>query len=232
MCAKEHAKLTRRRKQVLIVDDHPLVREGLTDLINKEGDLCVCGTAEDMPEAIGAIKSLKPDVVTVDISLGDSSGLELMEYIRVQFPDLPTLALSMHEESSYAKRAIKAGAKGYVTKREATKTIVVAIRKVLERRCYLSEEMSEELLSSLFNNHGSDTGHSPTDQLTDREMEVFCLLGHGKGTREIAEQLYLSVKTIQTYRSRIKEKLHLETSSQLLQHAFKWTSAQEPGGSL
>jgi DNA-binding NarL/FixJ family response regulator len=226
VCAKEHAGPTRHRKKVLVVDDHPLIQEGLTDLINKEEDICVCGSAGDMPEAIRAIKSLKPDVVTVDISLADASGLELMEYIRVQFPDLPVLALSMHEESSYVKRAIQAGAKGYITKREATKKVVVAIRKVLEHRCYLSEEMSEELLSSLVNNHCSDTGYSPTDRLTDRELEVFCLLGHGKGTREIAEKLYLSMKTIQTYRSRIKEKLNLKTSSEVLQHAFKWANGQ------
>lgn len=232
MHVKGQTGLKRHKKKVLVVDDHPIVREGLADLISKEKDICVCGSAKDMPETLKAIKNLKPDVVTVDISLADVSGLELMKCIKAQFPDLPILALSMHEESFYAERAIRAGAKGYITKQEATKNVIGAIRKVLQGRLYLSEKMNEELLSSLVSNHGSDCGGSPADRLTDRELEVFNLLGRGKGTREIAEQLYLSTKTIETYRSRIKEKLNLRTGSELLQHAFQWVTSHDQGKPL
>ena len=214
------------RRKILVVDDHPIVREGLADLINKEKDIVVCGWAENIPQTIKAIKNLKPDVVTVDISLGDASGLELIKDIKTRFPSLPILALSMHQESFYAERAIRAGAKGYITKQEATKKVIMAIRQVLDGRLYLSEKMKEKMLRSLLGDNGSGAGTSPIDRLTDRELEVFSLLGQGRGTRQIAEQLCLSIKTIETYRSRIKEKLNISSSSELLLYAFQWTNRQ------
>jgi DNA-binding NarL/FixJ family response regulator len=227
VCAMRQNVANENRKKVLIVDDHPIVIEGLTDLINKEEDIIVCGWAKDIPQTIKAIKKLKPDIVTVDISLENASGLDLMKDIKAHFPGLPMLALSMHEESLYAQRAIKAGAKGYITKQEATKKVITAIRKVLEGRLYLSEMMKEKLLYSLIGNDESNDASSPIDRLTDRELEVFNLLGQGKATRQIAEQLCLSVKTIETYRSRIKEKLNLSSGSELLQRAFQWISKQD-----
>jgi len=196
-------------------------------LIDEEEDITVCGSAEDIPQAIKAIKNLKPDVVMVDISLENSSGLELIKDIKVQFPGLPILALSVHTESFYAERAIRAGAKGYITKQEATKRVITAIRTVLEGGLYLSQKMNDKLLYSLLGESKADAGISPIDRLTDREFEVFSLLGHGKGTRQIAEQLYISVKTVETYRLRIKEKLNIETSSELLQNTFQWVNEQE-----
>lgn len=218
------------RRKVLVVDDHPIVQEGLADLINKEKDLVVCGSAQDIPETLKAIKSLAPDVVTVDISLGNANGLELIKDIKAQFPDLPMLALSMHQESFYAERAMRAGAKGYITKQEATKNVILAIRKVLDGGLYLSEEMKDKLLYSVVGYRDSQGGASLVDRLTDRELEVFSLLGEGKGTREIAERLCLSVKTVETYRARIKEKLHLSNSSKLLQQAFAWVHQRDKAG--
>lgn len=227
VCAEQQNKLGENKKKVLVVDDHPIVREGLSDLINKEKDLEVCGCAKDIPQAIEAIKKLDPDVVTVDISLEDASGLELIKDIKTQFPGLPLLALSMHPESFYAERAVRAGAKGYITKQEATKNVITAIRKVLSGGLYLSEQMKEKLLHSLVGDGESDAAVSPIDRLTDRELEVFSLLGQGRATRQIAEQLCLSVKTIETYRSRIKEKLSLSSGSELLQSAFQWANRQD-----
>ena len=214
--------------KIIIVDDHPIVREGLADLINKERDLVVCGQAEDAPGAMKAIETLKPDMVTVDISLKETSGLELIKDIKAQYPGLPVLALSMHKESLYAERALHAGAKGYITKQEATKKVVMAIRKVLGGKLYLSDVMSEKLLHKLVGGE-ADVGASGVERLTDRELEVFTLLGQGKGTRQISEQLHVSVKTVETYRSRIKEKLHLTSASELLQHAFQWVSSRDQG---
>jgi DNA-binding NarL/FixJ family response regulator len=227
VCAEQQNVSNENKRKVLIVDDHPLVREGLADLINKEKDIVVCGWAEDIPQTIKAIEKLNPDVVTVDISLEGASGLDLMKDIKARFPSLPVLALSMHQESIYAERAIRAGAKGYITKQEATKKVITAIHKVLEGRLYLSETMKEKLVYSLIGNNESDAGTSPIARLTNRELEVFRLIGQGKGTRQIAEQLCLSAKTIETYRSRIKEKLNLSSGSELLRCAFQWESRQD-----
>ncbi len=231
-CAERQNEPKGRRWKVLVVDDHPIVREGLADLINKEKDLVVCGWAQDIPRTIKAIKNLNPDVVTVDISLGDADGLELIKDIKTQFPDVPVLALSMHQEPSYAERAIRAGAKGYITKKEATKSVILAIRRVLDDGLYLSEEMKDKLLYSVVGYSASGGGDSPVDRLTDRELEVFSLLGEGKATREIAERLCLSVKTVETYRARIKEKLHLTSGPKLLQQAFAWAHGRDKSDSL
>lgn len=226
VCAEQQGKSNENKKKVLVVDDHPIVREGLADLINKEEDVVVCGWAENIPQTMKAIKKLRPDIITVDISLEDASGLELIKEIKNQYPGLPILALSMHQESFYAERSIRAGAKGYITKKEATKKVIKAIRAVLDGRLYLSEKMKDKLLYNIVGANELGAGGSPIDRLTDRELEVFDLLGQGKGTRQIAEQLYLSVKTVETYRSRIKEKLNLSNASELLLSAFKWVNSQ------
>jgi DNA-binding NarL/FixJ family response regulator len=232
VCAERQDGPNERRKKVLIVDDHPIVREGLADLINKEKDLVVCGWAQNIPETIKAIKSLNPDVVTVDISLGDANGLELIKDIKTQFPGVLVFALSMHQESFYAERAIRAGAKGYITKQEATKNVILAIRKVLDGGLYLSEEMKDKLLYSVVAGQDPQGGVSPVDRLTDRELEVFSLLGEGKRTREIAQQLCLSIKTVETYRARIKEKLKLPSGAKLLQQAFAWVHRRDKPDTL
>lgn len=221
-------KIDGNKAKILIVDDHPLVREGLADLVNKEKDLVVCGQAEDAYQAMETIRELKPDMAIVDISLKGTSGLELIKDIKIQHPGLPVLTLSMHEESVYAERALRAGAKGYIMKREATKKVVTAIHKVLRGQLYLSEKMTTRLVCK-FVDGKPEAGTSPIDRLTDRELEVFSLLGRGNGTRQISEQLYLSVKTIETYRSRIKEKLNLTSASELLQHAFQWVNSEGKG---
>ncbi len=219
--------LSRNKRNVFVVDDHPIVREGLADLVNKEEDLVVCGWAEDIPQTLKAIREAPPDVVTVDISLEGASGLELIKEIKTQFPNLPVLALSMHRESLYAERALRAGARGYITKHEATKKVIVALRKVLNGQVYLSDAMKEKLLYNFVGDRTSEGGISPIKRLTDRELEVFSLLGQGMATRQIAERLYLSVKTVETYRSRIKEKLNLSSGSELLRCAFQWSSTQD-----
>ncbi len=225
---KPRDKIDGNKAKILIVDDHPLVREGLADLVNKEKDLVVCGQAEDAYQAMEAIRELKPDMVIVDISLKETSGLDLIKDIKIQHPGLPVLTLSMHEESVYAERALRAGAKGYIMKREATKKVVTAIRKVLNGQLYLSEKMTTRLVRKLVDGK-PEAGTSPIDRLTDRELEVFSLLGRGNGTRQISEQLHLSVKTIETYRSRIKGKLNLTSASELLQHAFQWVNSEGKG---
>lgn len=227
VCAKQQNASDEPQKKVLIVDDHPIFREGLADLINRQEDMEVCDMAKDVPMALKALKKLKPDIVTVDISLENASGLELMKDIKTLFPDLPMLALSMHQESFYAERAIRAGAKGYITKQEASKKVITAIRRVLEGRLYLSERLKEELLYSMIGDDESDASSSPIDRLTDRELEVFKLIGQGKSTSQVAEQLCLSTKTIETYRSRIKEKLNLKNGSELMRCAFQWASNQD-----
>ncbi|MHC4331056.1 MAG: response regulator transcription factor [Planctomycetota bacterium] len=221
----QQEKSDENKARIVIVDDHPIVREGLADLINKEDDLVVCGEAEDAYQAMEVISELEPDIVIVDISLQDTSGLELIKDIKVQYPSLPVLTLSMHDESLYAERALRAGAKGYIMKREATTNVVMAIRRVLNGQVYLSERMATQMVDKLVGGKPEEST-SPIDRLTDRELEVFSLLGQGNGTREISERLHLSVKTIETYRSRIKEKLNLGSGSELLQHAFQWVNSQ------
>ena len=218
----------KHKVKIVVVDDHPIVRQGLADLINQEQDLTVCGQAEDAPQAMEVIKTLGPDLVIVDIVLQESSGVELIKDIKLKYPNVNILALSMYEESLYAERIIRAGAMGYIMKREATEKVVAAIRKVLDGQLYLSDKMTAKVLSTLINGKLQPKA-SPITRLSDRELEVFTLLGQGKGTRQIANQLHLSIKTIETYRAHIKDKLKLKGSSELLQHAFQWVTDQ--GGS-
>lgn len=223
---EEQIQTGKDKTKVLIVDDHPIIRQGLSELINAEPDLIVCGNAEDAPEALGKIKESKPDMVIVDISLKETSGMELIKDIKAQHSNLPVLVLSMHDESLYAERMLRAGAKGYVMKAEATDKVIVAIRKILSGQIYVSDKMASKMVRKLVGG-GPDVGVSAIERLSDRELEVFHLIGLGYGTRQIAERLHLSIKTIETYREHIKEKLNLADASELLQYAIQWTHSKD-----
>jgi len=225
---KRQAKSNKNERKILIVDDHPIVRRGLTQLINQEEDLVVSGEAEDAYQAMEAIKAQMPDMAIVDISLKDSSGMELIKDIKTQYPSLAVLTLSMHDESLYAERALRAGAKGYIMKQQATEELITAIRKVLSGQVYVSDRVAAKMVSRLVGS-GPELGGSAIDRLSDRELEVFCLVGQGHGTRQIAKKLHLSVKTIETYRAHIKEKLNLANAAELLQYAIRWVNSQSVG---
>ncbi|MHC4431426.1 MAG: response regulator transcription factor [Planctomycetota bacterium] len=212
------------KTRILIVDDHPIVRQGLAELINHEEDFVVCGQAEDYHEALTAVGQCDPDMAVVDISLKETSGLELIKDIHLQHPDLPILALSMHDETLYAERALRAGAMGYIMKQEATENVIAAIRRVLGGEIYVSDRMASRMVRKLVTGQ-TVTNASPVDSLSDRELEVFRLIGKGHGTRQISERLCLSVKTIETYRAHIKDKLALADAAELLQYAIQWVSS-------
>ncbi|HUS93529.1 MAG TPA: response regulator transcription factor [Phycisphaerae bacterium] len=217
------------KTRVLIVDDHPVVREGLSRRINRQDDMEVCGEAETRSDALAAIAACRPDLAIVDLGLKDSSGLELIKDIKVRYPDLPVLVLSMQDESVYAERVLRAGARGYVMKHEATEKVLLAARRVLEGKVYLSEKLSADFLDILFGGRKGPPGASAGELLTDRELEVFELLGQGLGTRQIAERLYLSVKTIENHREHIKEKLKLSSAPELVRRAVLWVQSQAEG---
>lgn len=209
------------RKRVFLVDDHPLVREWLTNLINQQPTLTVCGEAESGPEAREKILALKPDVAIVDIALKDSSGIELIKDLKQVCPEVAVLVLSMHEEAHYAERALRAGARGYIMKRETTRKVIAAIGQVLEGKLCVSEALSAAMAAQFVQGKTLATG-SPVEQLSDRELEVFELLGQGRTTRQIAETLRVSLKTVQAYCARIKEKLDLGSATELLRDAVRW----------
>ena len=206
---------------MLVIDDHPIVRERLAELINQEADLVVCGEAEDSHQARKAVAEFEPDIAIVDITLKDTYGIELIKEFKDRYPKLPTLVLSMHDEALYGERALRAGARGYLTKQEATKKVVDAIRKVLAGEIYTSEKMAATILQKVA---GGKTpgGGSPTDVLTDRELEVFQLLGQGKTVKEIAESLFVSAKTVEAHREHIKQKMKFKTSAELLRYAIQF----------
>jgi DNA-binding NarL/FixJ family response regulator len=210
--------------RILLVDDHPIVLQGLTQVVNHSPSLMVCGQALNAEEALQAVEQLKPDLVIVDISLRGTGGLDLIKTLGDRQPDLPVLVLSMHDESLYAERAIRAGARGYIMKEEATEKLLSAIHRVLEREIYLSEKMSRKLLSQLVSRRRSKEG-SPIDVLSDRELEVFQLIGQGYSTRQIAERLRVSGKTVESHREHIKDKLKLRSATELMQHAFQWVQS-------
>ncbi len=210
-----------QRKRIFVVDDHPLVREWLANLINQQPDLEVCGEAESAPQAMQEISALKPAVAVVDISLKDSSGIELIKSLKQACPEVAVLVLSMHEEFHYAERALRAGAKGYIVKRETTRKVIGAIHQVLQGKLYVSEEIAEAMAVQFVAGR-TLAEHSPAELLSDRELEVFELLGQGRGTRQIAETLRVSVKTVQAYCARIKEKLNLASATELLREAVRW----------
>jgi DNA-binding NarL/FixJ family response regulator len=209
------------RTRVLIVDDHPLMRRGLCELIGREPDLVVCGEAEDASTALEILKSANPQLMTVDISLKEGSGIELIKQLKASNPEISTLAFSMHDESLYAERAMRAGAKGYISKDAPSADVIAAIRRIRDGKIYMSERMADRVLRRVVDGKDAIDG-SPVQILSDRELEVFELIGRGLGTRKIAEQLHLSVKTIETYRESIKAKLSLKSSTELTRHAVQW----------
>lgn len=211
---------SKNHKRVFLVDDHPMVREHLTALLQREPDLEVCGEASDAPTAISLIPVREPDLIILDISLKASHGLELLKNLKSVCPRIPVLVLSMHDESLYAERALRAGATGYITKEEATVNVLSAVRKVLGGEVYLSERMSARMMKKVVT--GRLEASSPIEALTDRELEIFQMIGRGLGTRQIAEELRLGIKTVESYRARIKDKLQLSDGNQLLQHAIQW----------
>ncbi len=208
-------------KRIFLVDDHPLVREWLTNLINQQPKLIVCGEAESGPEAREEILALRPDVAIVDIALKDSSGIELIKDLKQSCPEVAVLVLSMHDESHYAERALRAGARGYVMKRDTTKRIILAINQVLAGKPYVSETVAAAMAAQFVEGKTLATS-SPVEQLSDRELEVFELLGQGRTTRQIAETLRVSLKTVQAYCARVKEKLNLASATELLREAVRW----------
>jgi DNA-binding NarL/FixJ family response regulator len=215
----------RGKTRILIVDDHPIVREGLTRRINRQPDLVVCGESGSAAEAMKAIAHCRPDLVIADLTLPDKSGLDLIKDLKARYPKLPALVLSMHDEKLYAERALKAGAIGYVMKQEATEHIIEAIRCALAGHVYLSRDMSARLLGT-FVAGKKPTPASPVETLSDRELEVFELTGQGLGTRQVAERLHVSIKTVEAHKIRIKTKLDLESASELAQQAALWAQKQ------
>ena len=215
------------KSRVFIVDDHTMFREGLRQLIEHDPRLTVCGDAADAATAIEGIRQSNSDVVIVDLTLAGSSGLDLVKSIRNDYEDLPVLVVSMHEESLYAERALRAGAMGYVMKNEPAKTVTAAIHSVLRGEMYLSRKMSSSVISKFMRGE-TEQAMSPLEILSDRELEVFRMLGQGKGTRQIAQDLELSIPTIQSFRNRIKEKLHLKTAPELVLHAINWVQSESP----
>ncbi len=216
----------RKSARILVVDDHPLVRERLREVIEREEGLAVCGEAADHQTAARLVQAARPDLIILDLSLRNSSGLDFLKDLHVQYPETAVLVLSMHDESLYAERAIRAGARGYITKQEATRSILHAIRTVLAGNIYLSEARLAELTAKMAGRPRAQVGLG-IDSLTDRELLVFELLGQGLGTRDISSRLCLDMRTVETYRARIKQKLNLEDAAQLLQHAIRWA---ESGG--
>jgi DNA-binding NarL/FixJ family response regulator len=204
------------------VDDHAMFREGLRQLIDREPDLTVCGDAAEAETALQEIRKLKPDLVVVDITLGGTSGIDLIKAIKNENEDFPVLVVSMHDESLYAERALRAGAMGYVMKQEPAKTVKTAIRKVLGGDMHLSEKMASSVITKFM--RGSDeVPPSPLEKLSDRELEVFQMLGMGKGVREIAEEMNVTIPTVNSFRNRIKEKLQLKSSTEVMLHAIHWS---------
>ncbi|RJQ45025.1 MAG: DNA-binding response regulator [Nitrospiraceae bacterium] len=209
------------RHKVFLVDDHPIVRQGLAQLINQEPDLVVCGEASDIQSAVQDIQKSSPDIIIVDISLGQESGIRLIEDLLMQEPRLLILVLSMHDESLYAERCLKSGAMGYIMKQEPPEKVIQAIKKVLKGEMYISESLNVKLLQK-FTAKKPDIYLSPIERLSNRELEVFQLIGQGLKTRKIAEQLNLSVKTIETYIEHIKRKMDFEDLRNLILHAVQW----------
>lgn len=210
--------------KIFLVDDHPIVRQGLALFIEREPDLMVCGEAEDATSALQAIRESTPDFVILDISLNGRDGLELLKTLRVRHPSLPVLVLSMHDESVYAERSLRAGANGYIMKQEAADRVITAIRQILGGDVYLSDRLTKRMLQQFVN--GSISPRDPLAKLSDRELEVFRLIGAGHGTRQIADELHVSTKTVESYQAHIKEKLALRNARELVQHAVEWSLAK------
>jgi len=213
------------RKRILIVDNHPLVRKGLIQLINQQKDIIVCGEAENAKGALEAIEKLSPDMAIIDISLKGSNGIDLIGNIKARYSDFPILVLSTHDESNYAELLLRAGAKGYIMKIEAIENILIAIRCVLSGEIYVSNKIAANMLHKFINNKSVKSA-SPMELLSKREKEIFRLIGQGYGTRQIAEELYLGIKTIETHRAHIKKKLKIRNNSELTKYSISWVQSQ------
>lgn len=212
--------------KIVIIDDHPLMRKGLALSLDAEVDLSVVGQMNSAEEAMDDLERLEPDLAIIDISLPGMSGMELVKHLQARMPDVRTLVVSRHDESLYAERAIRAGARGYIMKLEAGDVIVKAVRHVMSGGIYVSDEINERLLLSMASGGRERITQSPLEVLSDRELEVFELTGRGIGTRDIAERLHLSVKTVESYRARIKKKLNLDSATELMQHAVQWVESE------
>ena len=217
--AKDVAKV-----QVFLVDDHPVVRQGIAMLIDQEADMCVCGEADNAETAVRMINEQKPDLAIVDLSLKNSSGLELIKDLQVRDPQVKVLVLSMHDEAFYAERVLRAGARGYMTKDEGTEKVVEGIRMLLNGEVYVSDRVASKMIGKLIGGRGASW--SKIDGLTDRELEVFELIGTGLGTREIAGKLHVSIKTIESHREHMKEKLGIANATELLKYAVQWMQCE------
>lgn len=211
--------------RIYIVEDHPLVRQGLSQVVASEADMEICGEAEDSPAAIRGVGEANPDAIIVDISLKGANGLELIKNLKAIHEDIPILVFSMHDETIYAQRALRAGAKAYVMKKESPSKVVDAIRKIIQGEIYVSPSVSDQVLHQIVNGPGN-VSTSPVDRLTDRELEVVQLIGRGLSSREIAESLHLSVKTIESHRAHVKEKLSLRNATELVQFSVQWVDQQ------
>jgi DNA-binding NarL/FixJ family response regulator len=216
------------KQRILLVDDHPIVRQGLAALINQQEHLVVCGEADTAAKALELIPLLKPDMAVVDVSLRATSGIELIKDLQVQHPRLPVLVMSMHDETLYAERSLRAGARGYIMKQEANQRILEAIDRVLRGEIYVSEKVKEKMVYRLVEGNPAKSGFA-LDNLSDRELEVFQWIGQGFSTRQIAEKLHLSVKTIESYREQLKHKLQLKSGAELVQHAIQWSKSESAG---
>src|SRR5436190_19232570 len=212
-------------KRIVIVDDHPLFRKGLQELIHSDGDFLVCAEASDAAEAMGVIRKETPDLAIVDLSLPGANGIELIKNVRAEFPKLPILVLSMHDESLYALRALRAGAEGYVMKHEAMANVIQAIREVFNGRPYLSPAMAAQVITK-FAHRQAEGEADATDRLSDRELEILEAIGKGKDMRQIAKLLHLSPKTVETHRAHIKDKLDLKNSREVARFAVQWLQAR------
>jgi DNA-binding NarL/FixJ family response regulator len=219
--ARQSRSARKKTIRILLVDDHPMIRERLAEVLQREPDLVVCAEAEDRPSALAAAARHLPDLAIIDLTLKNSHGLDLIKDLQVNHPALGILVVSMHDESLHAERVVRAGARGYITKQEATRSILHAVRTILGGGIYLSDKMAIRVASKVA---ARPAHHSPgaLDKLTDREMQVFELIGEGFSTRQIAGRLRLGVPTVDTYRGRIKDKLHLRDTNELLQHAIRW----------
>lgn len=209
-------------KKVLIVDDHPIVRQGIDLLLRDEEELTVCAEAESVSEALDAIEESQPDIAIVDLSLKESNGLELIKDIRVRYPELMVLVLSMRDEGFYAERVLRAGARGYITKEEGPGKVVEALHKIMAGQIHVSEAMASKVMSKIVDGGGDSEDQSLVSSLTDRELEIFTLIGNGLPTREIGKRLHISAKTVDSHREHIKEKLQLDNATDLLKHAIQW----------
>jgi DNA-binding NarL/FixJ family response regulator len=219
---------TRPPKKILIVDDHPMMRQGLAQLIGHDSALKVCGDAGDAAEALEKTAALKPDLVLVDISLPGKNGLELIKDLQALHPGVLALVISMHDENLYAERVLRAGGRGYIMKQEGGKKIAQAVRQVLDGRIYVSDKMSVKILE-VFSGRVAEVAASPVERLTDREFEVFQLIGQGLDTKPLAEKLHLSTKTIEVHRANIKAKLRLKSMGELIRYAVRWAESQNTG---